>query len=157
MRTSWPLLIAGLLAALPGWARGGATPRKPNVIIILADDLGYGDLGCFGAKKIKTPHLDRMAKQGMRFTSFYVTEAVCSASRASILTGCYAVRVGLQGALNHTSRIGIGEHEPNLARMLKQRGYRTGLIGKWHLGHQAKFHPQRHGFDEFVGTMFPND
>ena len=131
--------------------------RPPNIVFILTDDQGYGDVGCFGAKKIKTPNLDRMAREGMRFTNFYVTEAVCSASRASVLTGSYAVRVGLQGALNPTSRIGINEREPNLARMLKLRGYRTGLIGKWHLGHQARFHPLRHGFDEFVGTMFPND
>lgn len=126
-------------------------------MIILADDQGYGDVGCYGSTKIKTPNLDRLAREGMRFTSFYVTEAVCSASRASILTGCYAVRVGLQGALNHTSRIGISAREPNLARTLKQLGYRTALFGKWHLGHHAQFHPLRHGFDEFVGTMFPND
>jgi arylsulfatase A-like enzyme len=154
------LVIAAALISvfgLPGSIRAGDKSRPPNIILILTDDQGYGDVGCFGAKKIKTPNLDRMAKEGMRFTNFYVTEAVCSASRASILTGCYAVRVGLQGALNHTSRIGISEREPNLARMLKLLGYRTALFGKWHLGHHAQFHPFRHGFDEFVGTMFPND
>jgi arylsulfatase len=143
--------------ALPRAVLAGEKNRPPNVILILTDDQGYGDVGCFGAKKIKTPNLDRMARAGMRFTNFYVTEAVCSASRASILTGSYAVRVGLQGALNHTNRIGISDREPNLARMFKERGYRTALFGKWHLGHLPAFHPLRHGFDEFVGTMFPND
>jgi arylsulfatase A-like enzyme len=83
-----------------------AEPRLPNVVLILADDLGYADLGCFGAKKIKTPNIDRMAAEGMKFTSFYVAQAVCSASRAALMTGCYANRVGMQGALNHTSKEG---------------------------------------------------
>ncbi len=153
------MLIAASIAVyfLPAALHAQDKTRPPNIVFILTDDQGYGDVGCYGAKKIKTPNLDRMAREGMRFTNFYVTEAVCSASRASVLTGSYAVRVGLQGALNHTSKIGISEREPNLARMLKMRGYRTALFGKWHLGHLAQFHPQRHGFDEFVGTMFPND
>src|SRR5579883_2082900 len=118
------MLALGLTAAVaaPAVAQG---KKPPNIVFILTDDQGYGDVGCFGAKKIKTPNLDKLAKGGMRFTSFYVTEAVCSASRASILTGSYAVRVGLQGALNHTSRIGISDREPNLARILQMVGYRT--------------------------------
>src|SRR5688572_6428196 len=120
------LLLAALLfspySALADEAKKDA-PRRPNVIVILADDLGYGDLGCFGNKKIKTPHLDGMAKKGMRFTSFYVTDAVCSPSRASLLTGCYAPRVSLEGALNPTSRIGISDQEVLLSEMCKLLGY----------------------------------
>ena len=158
MRSQLLIVVSALMMlVLPGLLRAGDKTRRPNIIFILTDDQGYGDVGCYGAKKIKTPNLDRLAKQGMRFTNFYVTEAVCSASRASILTGSYAVRVGLQGALNHTSRIGINSREPNLARMLQMLGYRTALFGKWHLGHHAAFHPMKHGFDEFFGTMFPND
>jgi arylsulfatase A-like enzyme len=157
MRTPW-LLVVGILAGVAEPSHAGPAPdRPPNIIVILADDLGYGDVGCFGAKKIKTPSLDRMAKQGMRFTSFYVTDAVCSPSRASLLTGCYAVRVGLEGALNHTSRIGISNNELLLSTLCKRRGYATALFGKWHLGHHARFNPLRHGFDEYFGIPYPND
>jgi arylsulfatase A-like enzyme len=152
------LLIVGVLALMPSWVTGGeAAKRPPNIIVILADDMGYGDLGCFGNKKIKTPNLDRMAKEGMRFTSFYVTDSVCSPSRASLMTGCYAVRIGLEGALNPTSRIGISDKELLLSTLCKLRGYATALFGKWHLGHQARFNPLRHGYDEYFGTLFPND
>jgi len=151
------LALMGLVIVMPGVVSAEEKKPTPNIVFILTDDQGYGDVGCYGAKKIKTPNLDGMAADGMRFTSFYVTEAVCSASRASILTGCYATRVSLQGALNHTSNIGISDKEQTLAEILKARGYRTALFGKWHLGHHAQFHPQKHGFDEFVGTMFPND
>ncbi len=99
------LSIAILLCALlaKSWA---AVPSKPNIVIIMADDLGYGDVGCYGAKDIATPHIDRLAREGTRFTSFYVAQAVCTASRAALLTGCYANRVGMAGALNHTSTHG---------------------------------------------------
>jgi arylsulfatase len=153
-----PYLLLALLAFVPARAHAGEAPKRlPNIIVILADDMGYGDLGCFGNKKIKTPNLDRMARQGMRFTSFYVTDAVCSPSRASLMTGCYAVRIGLEGALNPTSRIGISSNELLLSTLCKQRGYATALVGKWHLGHQPQFNPLRHGFDEYFGTLFPND
>ena len=130
---------------------------KPNVIVILADDLGYGDLGCFGAKQIRTPHLDRLAKEGVRFTDFYVSQAVCTASRASLLTGCYANRVGLQGALNHTSAVGLHADETTLAEVFKANGYATAIFGKWHLGTKPDFNPLRHGFDEYLGIPYPND
>ncbi|MSU66622.1 MAG: arylsulfatase [Opitutus sp.] len=155
MLRSSVLALIFLFAPVVGRAAGNARP--PNIVFILTDDQGYGDVGCFGAKNIKTPHLDRMAREGMRFTNFYVSEAVCTASRASILTGSYAIRVGLQGALNHTSALGLSSAETTLPTLLKGRGYRTALFGKWHLGHHAQFNPLRHGFDEFVGTMFPND
>ncbi|MBM3993456.1 MAG: sulfatase [Planctomycetes bacterium] len=147
--------VVGLHASPASLA--GESKRPPNIIVILADDLGYGDLGCFGNKKIKTPNLDRMARQGMRFTSFYVTEAVCSPSRASLLSGCYAVRVGLEGALNHTSRIGIHERETLLSSLCRRLGYATALFGKWHLGHLPEFNPLNRGFDEYFGIPYPND
>jgi arylsulfatase A-like enzyme len=154
-----PTLLVACWAAWPPLSAGaaGKPDRLPNVIVILTDDQGYGDVGCFGATKFKTPMLDRMAREGMRFTSFYVTEAVCSPSRASLLTGCYAVRVGLEGALNHTSTIGINDNEVLLSELLKNRGYATALFGKWHLGHLARFNPLRHGFDEYYGIPYPND
>ena len=105
MRLLFALFFFALIAS-------AAEPRLPNVVLILADDLGYADLGCFGADKIKTPNIDRMAAEGMKFTSFYVAQAVCSASRAALMTGCYANRVGMQGALNHTSKEGIHPEHP---------------------------------------------
>jgi arylsulfatase A-like enzyme len=134
-----------------------AAERPPNVVLILADDLGYGDVNCFTPTRHKTPHLDRLAARGAKLTSFYVSQAVCTASRASLLSGCYANRVGLEGALNPTSRTGIHPEEQLLPELLKARGYATGLFGKWHLGHLAMFHPFRHGFDEFFGLPYPND
>jgi arylsulfatase len=132
-------------------------PRLPNIIVILTDDQGYGDLGCYGSRTLKTPVLDQIARDGMRFTDFYVSQAVCSASRASLMTGCYANRIGLEGALNPTSKIGISDKEVLLPQLCKQKGYATALYGKWHLGHQAIFNPIRHGFDEFFGLPYPND
>ncbi|OAI56536.1 hypothetical protein AYO47_08930 [Planctomyces sp. SCGC AG-212-M04] len=134
-----------------------ADNERPNVVIILADDMGYGDVNCFTPTKYRTPNLDKLADSGMRLTSFYVSQPVCTASRASLLTGCYANRVGLQGALNHTSRSGINPDEELLPELLKARGYATGIFGKWHLGHRPKFHPFKHGFDEFFGLPYPND
>jgi len=131
--------------------------ERPNIIVILADDLGYGDLGCFGAKQIKTPHLDQLAREGTRFTNFYVSQPVCTASRASLLTGCYANRVGLAGALNHSSRNGIHPNEQLLPELLRAQGYATAILGKWHLGHVDAFHPTRHGFDEYLGIPYSND
>ncbi|MHB1081621.1 MAG: sulfatase family protein [Prosthecobacter sp.] len=148
------LLLALLLTSL---TLSAADQRPPNVVLILVDDLGYADLGCFGAEKIKTPHMDRMASEGMKFTSFYVAQAVCSASRAALMTGCYANRVGMQGALNHTSKEGIHPDEFLLPEMCKARGYATAAFGKWHLGTDLLFNPLRNGFDEFLGIPYSND
>jgi arylsulfatase len=148
---------AALLTLSPVPAAETKTPRLPNIVLILTDDQGYGDLGCYGAKDIRTPVLDQMARDGMRFTDFYVSQAVCSASRASLMTGCYANRVGLEGALNPTSKIGISAGELLLPQLCKQKGYATAIYGKWHLGHQPPFNPIRHGFDEFFGLPYPND
>ena len=150
------LKIAALLLLLPA-AGADAAARPPNVVLIVADDMGWADMACQGATRFKTPHLDRMAAEGTRFTHFYVAQAVCTASRAALLTGCYPNRVGLQGALNHTSRDGIHEDEWLVPEMFRERGYATGGMGKWHLGTTAKFHPMRHGFDEWLGIPYSND
>ena len=142
------------------WLAAGsliAANTQPNIVIILADDLGYGDVGCFGATQCKTPHLDRMAAEGVKFTSFYVAQAVCTASRAALMTGCYSNRVGLAGALNHTSHEGVNPDEWLLPEMCKARGYATAAFGKWHLGTRSAFHPMRNGFDEFFGIPYSND
>ncbi|MES2459562.1 MAG: sulfatase [Armatimonadota bacterium] len=129
----------------------------PNIIVILTDDQGFGDIGVYGAKGYKTPHLDRMAAEGRRFTNFHVAQPVCGASRAALLTGCYPNRLGLHGAPSPGSPIGIASTETTLAQLLKQRGYATGMAGKWHLGDQKEFLPTHRGFDEYFGLPYSND
>lgn len=157
--TGWLLAIAGGLAVAGGWLASPlrAAERQPNVIIILADDLGISDLGCFGASDIRTPRLDELARQGTRFTNFYVAQAVCTASRAALMSGCYPNRIGLQGALNHTSRNGIHPDEWLLPEMLRDRGYATACIGKWHLGTVESLSATHHGFDQWLGIPYSND
>jgi len=149
------LLLLGVLLA--SCAPPKSAERPPNIVIILTDDQGYADVGCFGGKGIRTPNLDRMAREGIRFTDFYVAQAVCTASRAALMTGCYPNRVGLQGALNHQSPIGIHEDELLLPEICRSRGYATAAFGKWHLGMPPKFAPTRNGFDEFFGLPYSND
>jgi arylsulfatase A len=134
-----------------------AAERPPNFVIVYADDLGYADVGCFGAKNIRTPNIDRLASEGAKLTSFYVAQAVCSASRTALLTGCYPNRVGILGALGPKSNIGIHTDEMTIAEVLKQRGYATAIYGKWHLGHHEKFLPPNHGFDDYFGLPYSND
>lgn len=129
----------------------------PNVVIVFTDDQGYQDLSCFGSPNIYTPHLDQIAADGLRLTNFYAAQAVCSASRAALLTGCYPNRIGIKGALFPKSKIGINPMETTLAEMLQEQGYKTGIFGKWHLGHLPKFLPNNHGFDEFMGIPYSND
>ena len=131
--------------------------KPPNVVVIFMDDMGYADIGPFGAKAYPTPHLDRMAKEGRKFTDFYVTQAVCSASRAGLLTGCYNVRLGILGAQGPRSTHGIHADEVTLAEICKQKGYATACFGKWHLGHHKKFLPKQHGFAEYFGIPYSND
>ena len=131
--------------------------KTPNVVIMFMDDLGYADIGPFGAQDFPTPNLDRMAKEGRKFTDFYVTQAVCSASRAGLMTGCYNVRVGILGALGPKSNIGINPDEVTIAEICKQKGYATACFGKWHLGHHKEFLPIQHGFDEYFGLPYSND
>jgi arylsulfatase A-like enzyme len=158
-RATW--LAAALLALLAGGGVGCVKPteveRPPNIVIIFADDLGYGDLGCYGAKDIATPHLDRMAREGVRCTDFYAAQPVCSASRAALLTGCYPNRIGILGALGPRARHGISDQEKTIADVLKTRGYATAIYGKWHLGHHPRFLPTRHGFDDYFGLPYSND
>jgi arylsulfatase A-like enzyme len=131
--------------------------RLPNVVIIFTDDQGYADVGCYGGEGFTTPNLDRMAREGMRFTSFYVSQAVCSASRASLLTGCYAERVNIRGALMPWAENGLHPDEETIAELLKKSGYATAIFGKWHLGHHKEFLPMQHGFDEYFGLPYSND
>lgn len=119
--------------------------------------MGYADIGPFGAQGYDTPHLDRMAHEGIRFTNFHVSSAVCSASRAALLTGSYHARVGIHGALGPRSNHGLNTSETTIAELLKSRGYATAIFGKWHLGHHPEFLPLRHGFDEFHGIPYSND
>jgi arylsulfatase len=130
---------------------------RPNIVFILADDLGHGDVGCYGAKHIRTPNIDRIASEGMRLTSFYVAQPVCTASRAALLSGCYSNRVGMGGALNHTSFTGIHPREKLISSLLKEQGYAAAAYGKWHLGHHPIFWPTHRGFDEFFGLPYSND
>ncbi len=150
-----PLILAGLLMAVATIAV--AAERPPNIVIVYVDDLGYADLECFGSPSADTPHLDRMAAQGRKFTSFYVAQAVCSASRAALLTGCYPNRIGIQGALGPAAANGINSDEITIAELLKGRGYATAIYGKWHLGHHPQFLPTRHGFDDYFGLPYSND
>ena len=149
------LFAAALLAGtgdLPAQRKAGT----PNIVVIFIDDMGYADIGPFGGKT-PTPNLDRLAKEGMRFTDFIVSSAVCSASRAALMTGCYHRRVGISGALGPNAKIGIGDEEVTLAELCKQKGYATACFGKWHLGSERKFLPLQHGFDEYFGLPYSND
>jgi arylsulfatase A-like enzyme len=153
-----------LIASLSGIAMSrvlAAEPhsehRPPNFVIILADDQGYGDVGCYGARGFQTPNLDRMAAEGIRFTDFYVAQPICSASRAALLTGCYPNRIGILDALGPSAKHGIHATEQTIAEVLKSRDYATAIYGKWHLGHQPAFLPTRHGFDDYFGLPYSND
>jgi arylsulfatase A-like enzyme len=151
-------LFANLLpASFSNTVHGADKERPPNFVFIFTDDQGYGDVGCYGAKGFETPNLDRMAKEGIRFTDFYVAQGVCSASRTALLTGCYPNRIGILGALNPKSTIGISDNEMTTAQVLKQRGYSCAIYGKWHLGHHPQFLPTRHGFDDYFGIPYSND
>src|ERR1041384_2305384 len=150
--------IALALFAVMSCAAPQSTPsRPPNIVIVFIDDMGYADIGPFGAKAYATPNLDRLAREGRVFTDFYVSQAVCSASRASLMTGCYNVRVGITGALGPKSKIGISDGEVTLAQICKQKGYATACYGKWHLGDAKQFLPMRPGFDDYFGLPYSND
>jgi len=137
--------------------------HRPNFIVIFCDDLGYGDVGCFGSTKHRTPNIDQMAVEGMRLTSFYVTSGVCTPSRSSLMTGCYPRRVNMHQdqrgdcVLFPVSRKGLNPKEITIAEILKTRGYATACVGKWHLGDQPQFLPTRQGFDYYYGIPYSND
>ena len=131
--------------------------RTPNIILIFMDDLGYGDLSCYGAVDIHTPNIDKLAAEGIRFTNFMSAQAVCSASRAALMTGAYPNRVGISGALSPNSTVGLAREEMTIADLLKQKNYATGIFGKWHLGDAKEFLPLQQGFDEYLGIPYSND
>ncbi len=131
--------------------------QKPNIVYIFADDLGYGDLSCYGAKDINTPNIDQIAKEGIKFTEFYSASSVCSPSRAALLTGRYPQRMGINTVFFSESFTGIPDKEITIPEILKEKGYATGIVGKWHLGHHSKYLPLQHGFDEYFGIPYSND
>ena len=151
------LLLYGFLIGVSLISCDKQKKVKPNIVFILADDLGYADLSSYGSKFINTQFLDEMALSGAKLTSYYSSQAVCSASRAAILTGAYSNRIGINGAFGPNSKRGINENELLISEMLKENGYKTGIFGKWHLGDADEFKPTRHGFDEFFGILFSND
>ncbi len=147
-----------LLYCIVAFFTSGAEKEKPaNFIIIYLDDVGYGDIALTGAIGYSTPNLDNMASQGIFFSHYYAPQAVCSASRAGLITGCYPNRVGFRGALDHRAKIGINDNEETIAEVLKKKGYATAAFGKWHLGHHKQFLPPHHGFDEYFGIPYSND
>ncbi len=168
LRDSHPSRL--LLAVLLGWAfmAGAAAaqePARPNVIIILADDLGWGDLGCYGQQKFKTPNLDRMAKEGARLTNCYAPVPYCAPTRAALLTGRYPFRNGLwqnpfpadDPSVKNADHLGLPPDEITLAETFQAAGYKTACIGKWHLGHRPQFRPLKQGFEEYLGILYSND
>ncbi|MEO2019032.1 MAG: sulfatase [Fuerstiella sp.] len=148
------LLLPYLAPLLPAQ---DADANPPNFIIIFCDDMGYADIGPFGAQGYQTPHLDRMAREGVKFTDFYAGRSFCSPSRAALMTGCIPTRVGVGGNFGPKSTNGLNPEEMTIAEVLKQRNYATACFGKWHLGHQPQFLPPNQGFDEYYGIPYSND
>ena len=155
--------LTAVVAAVPGCGRSlrGVSAdnesRLPNFVIVFIDDMGYADVGCFGAQGYETPNIDRLAAEGVRFTDFYAAASSCTPSRAALLTGCYPQRVGLPNVLGPRAKIGISDQEVTIAQMLKPLGYATACYGKWHLGDEPRFLPTHHGFDEYFGLPYSND
>ena len=152
------LIVSVVLLSLFGFGYNLQDNKKaPNIIVIFMDDMGYGDIGVTGALNYRTPNIDRLASEGIRFTNFLAAQPVCTASRSALLTGCYPNRIGLGGALMPRSKIGLNPDETTMAEMLKSKGYETAMIGKWHLGDDKKFLPLQHGFDSYFGLPYSND
>ena len=159
-----PLHFVTLLAALrvaemaaPVILAQEETADPPNIIIIFCDDQGYRDLGCFGSPNIDTPHVDRMAAEGLKFTDFYSAYCVCSASRASLLTGCYQPRLSMPGVIGPRAKTALHPDEVTIADLLKTRGYATACVGKWHVGDSPETLPTGQGFDSYFGIPYSND
>ncbi len=164
LKHKWVLFVLMVAVCLLGEGKvDGAVSGKPNVIVIFIDDMGYGDLGVYGHKKHRTPELDRMAKEGMKFDDFYVASSVCSPSRAALMTGCYPKRIDMDMCdlnscvLRPNARKGLNPSEYTMAEMFKDVGYKTKCVGKWHLGDHPDFMPTKQGFDEFYGIPYSND
>lgn len=157
MKPLLPALLSLIVSAAPFFASGASRePARPNFVIVFIDDMGYADIGPFGATKQRTPNLDRMASEGLKFTSFYAAP-VCSVSRAQLMTGCYGARVSVPGVYFPGGKNGLNPAEFTLAERLKERGYSTACVGKWHLGDQPEFLPTRQGFDCYFGIPYSND
>jgi len=158
LQSTFGLGIASLMS-FQATAQKKEPPKTelPNIVLIFIDDMGYGDLGCFGATQYRTSNIDKLASTGMRFTNFYVAQAVSSASRAGLLTGCYSNRVGITGALFPYDSIGINAEEELIPELLSPQGYKNAIFGKWHLGHHKQFLPLQHGFHEYFGLPYSND
>lgn len=161
LREAYRIVVVGMLLGTVSCSQidrsADSSAPAPNVIIILTDDQGYADVGVYGADGFETPHLDALAREGMRFTSFYVPASICTPSRAALLTGRYPVRAGLPSVLFPRERIGLNPDEVTLAEVLRDQGYATAAFGKWHLGAHPKFLPLNHGFDRFLGLPYSND
>jgi arylsulfatase len=161
MKRFYPILFLTILLIAVSCTQKKDEKRNinhpPNFVLVFIDDMGYGDVGVYGATGFQTPNLDKMASEGMRFTNFYSAQPVCSASRAGLLTGCYPNRIGISGALFPYHKVGINPGETTIAEMLKEKGYATAIFGKWHLGCIQEFLPLQHGFDEYVGLPYSND
>ncbi|MDR2808989.1 MAG: sulfatase-like hydrolase/transferase, partial [Tannerellaceae bacterium] len=147
------MMIGGALLGAPELQ--AETP--PNIVLFFIDDMGYGDLSLTGASGYTTPHIDRLANEGMFFSHFYAAQPISSASRAGLMTGCYPNRIGFRGALSPRSRTGIHPEEETIAEVLKKNGYQCGIVGKWHLGDQTPFLPMQNGFDDYLGLPYSND
>ncbi len=157
MATDRLILVSVFLALiLCPFVAFSETLSKPNIVIIYIDDLGYADIEPFGATKQRTPHLNRMAQEGMKLTSFYAAP-VCSVSRAQLLTGCYGARVSVPGVFFPGQPVGLHPAEKTIAEYLKELGYATACVGKWHLGDQPQFLPTKQGFDHYFGIPYSND
>jgi arylsulfatase A len=158
MRNATLLLL--ITALFPSWLTGANAAERPNFVVIMADDMGYGDASCYGGTAYKTPHLDALAKRGMRFTDFHSACPVCSPTRAALVTGRYQQRAGIPGVVyaapDRNRHHGLHTHEVTFAELLSKAGYATGIFGKWHLGYRPKFNPVHHGFDRFRGYVSGN-
>ena len=158
MKRAGAAMLATGATAFAGSRKPSERAKQPNFVVIFIDDMGYGDIGPFGSKVNKTPHLDRMAEEGMKLTQFYVSSTACTPSRSALMTGCYADRVGMDGRVNFPAgERGLNPKEITIAELLKTRGYATGCFGKWHLGDQPEFLPLQRGFDEYTGIPYSND
>ncbi len=155
--TSITLLLFAVVFLIASGKKENPLSASPNVIFILMDDMGYGDLECYGGYPYHTANINSLANGGMRFTNFYAAQAVCSASRSAFLTGCYPNRIGISGALSPSANIALNPDEETIAKLLHDKGYKTGMIGKWHLGQKAPFLPLSYGFDEFLGLPYSHD
>ncbi len=155
-KTSIGILSLSLAGCIPN-NKTTTKNTKPNIVLIFTDDQGYGDIGCFGAKGFKTPNLDKMAAEGMRFSNFYVGQAVCCPSRAALMTGCYPQRIEMFQNINADENVGLNPDEETIAEVLKKQNYATACFGKWHLGHREPFLPTKQGFDEFWGLPYSHD